>query len=412
MEMVHRYIGLVLIVLIVGMFGGRLARLLRIPDVALFLLIGVLVGPILHVVELSPQSVADQLIITVGATLILFDGGRAIQFNILKKVWFTLSMLSIPGVLITAVVTAAAAYYLLDLPLSLAFLLAAIISSTDPATLIPVFRQVPIDEKVKQTVESESAFNDATGSIVTFTTLGIVTGEAHFAIGSALLEFVKMAVGGLVIGLIFGWLATVLISKRPGGFLREYASIVVITVALGAYLVGDLIGVSGFMATFTAGLMLGNHEQLKWPTDEDRLREVGHFFDGMTLILRMMIFILLGSQVDFSSLADFWWQGLLIVLVLMFIARPLTVFLCAGPDRMAKWSLKELLFMCWVRETGVIPAALVALMAGLELPHYREISSVTFMAILLTIILQAGTTGIVARKLGVALDGSAGSGKH
>lgn len=412
MEMVHRYIGLVLVVLIVGMFGGRLARLLRIPDVALYLLIGVLVGPILHWVELSPQSTADQLIIIVGAALILFDGGRAIQFSVLKKVWLTLSMLAIPGVLITAIVTAAAAYYLLHLPLTLAFLLAAIISSTDPATLIPVFRQVPIDEKVKQTVESESAFNDATGSIVTFTTLGIVTGEAHFSFGSSLLEFAKMAVGGLLIGLVFGWLATVLISKRRWGFFRDTASIVVITVALGAYLVGDLIGVSGFMATFTAGLMLGNHRQLGWPTDDEKLDEVGHFFDGLTLILRMMIFILLGSQVDFAALADFWWQGLLIVFVFMVIARPLTVFLCAGLDRMAKWTWRELLFMCWVRETGVIPAALVAMIAGLHLPHYREISSVTFMAILLTIVLQAGSTGYVARKLGVALDFSEKSGKH
>ncbi|MBL0387754.1 cation:proton antiporter [Tumebacillus sp. ITR2] len=411
MEMVHRYIGLVLIVLVVGMFGGRLARVLRIPDVALYLLIGVLVGPILHWVELSPQSLADQLIIIVGAALILFDGGRAIQFGVLKKVWFTLSMLSIPGVLITAVVTAGAAYYLLDLPLSIAFLLAAIIASTDPATLIPVFRQVPIDEKVKQTVESESAFNDATGSIVTFTALGVVTG-GQFAVGSALWEFVKMAAGGLIIGLVFGWLATVMISRRRGGFLRDYASIVVIVVALGAYLVGDLMGVSGFMATFTAGLMLGNHQKLGWPTDEERLEGVGHFFEGITLILRMMIFILLGSQVDFSSLADFWWQGLLIVFVFMFIARPLTVFLCAGPDRMAKWTLKELLFMCWVRETGVIPAALVALIAGMDIPHYRAIASVTFMAILITIVLQAGTTGIVARKLGVALDFSGDRGKH
>jgi cell volume regulation protein A len=79
---------------------------------------------------------------------------------------------------------------------------------------------------------------------------------------------------------------------------------------------------------------------------------------------------------------------------------------------MAKWTLKELLFMCWVRETGVIPAALVALIAGMDIPHYRAIASVTFMAILITIVVQAGTTGIVARKLGVALDFSADRGKH
>jgi potassium/hydrogen antiporter len=151
------------------------------------------------------------------------------------------------------------------------------------------------------TVESESAFNDATGSIVTFATLGIVTGYATFSLGGTALDFLRMAGGGLLIGLVFGW-----------------------------------------------------------PVKDSRLTEVGHFFDGITLLLRMMIFILLGSQVDFGALADFWWQGLLIVVALMFIGRPLTVFLCAGIDRLAKWKFKELLFMCWVRETGVIPAALVA----------------------------------------------------
>lgn len=402
MEMVHHYLILALIVLGTGMFGGRLARVLRIPDVALFLLIGVLIGPVLGLIELSPQTVADQLIITVGATLILFDGGRAIRLRILKHVWLTITMLAIPGVLITAIVTAAAAMWLLNLPFIYAFLLAAIIASTDPATLIPVFKQVPIDERVKETVESESAFNDATASIITFATLGIVTGHTTFSLGGTALDFVYMAVGGLLVGFVFGWIAALLISDRSSGILRDYASIVVITVALGSYLVGDLLGVSGFMATFTAGLILGNHNTFGWPVKDSRLTEVGHFFDGITLLLRMMIFILLGSQVDFAALADFWWQGLLIVVALMFIGRPLTVFLCAGIDRFAKWKFKELLFMCWVRETGVIPAALVALIAGMNLPYYREIQAVTFMAILITIVVQAGTTGIVAEKLGVA----------
>jgi cell volume regulation protein A len=147
--------------------------------------------------------------------------------------------------------------------------------------------------------------------------------------------------------------------------------------------------------------VLGNHRSFGLPVDDRMLEKIDHFYDGVTLILRMMIFILLGAQVDFAALADFWRQGLLVVFAMMFVARPLTVFLCAGVDRIAKWERNELLFMCWVRETGVIPAALVALIAGLHLPHYREIHAVTFMAIVVTIVLQAGSTGIVAKKLGL-----------
>ena len=204
----------------------------------------------------------------------------------------------------------------------------------------------------------------------------------------------------MLVGVVMGLLAAILLSDRKSGLLRDYAAVLVLTVAIASYLVGDLLGFSGFMATFTAGLILGNHRSFGLPVDDKKLEQVDHFYEGVTLVLRMMIFILLGAQVDFAALFDYWWQGLLVVFVMMFVARPLTVFLCAGVDRMAKWSWKELLFMCWVRETGVIPAALVALIAGLELPHYREIR-VTFMAIVVTIILQAGTTGIVAKKLGL-----------
>jgi len=412
MEVVLQYLALVVIVLLVGMVGGRVAQLLRVPDVAVFLLAGVLIGPVLHLVALSPESVADQFLIVCGATLILFDGGRAISLRILRQVWLTITMLAIPGVLITATVTAWAAYAVLDVPFLVAFLLAAIISSTDPATLIPVFKQVPIEARLKQTVESESAFNDATGSILTFATLGIVAGGESFSLLGSVLDFVLMAAGGLFVGLVIGYLGALLITDRRPGLLREYASVVVIVCALVAYLVGDLLHVSGFMATFAAGVVLGNHRTFGWPIQSERLQEVGHFFEGLTLILRMMIFILLGSQVDFAALAEYWVEGLVIVAVFMLVARPLTVLLCAGVDRIAKWSWRELLFMCWVRETGVIPAALVALIAGLHLTHYREIQAVTFLAILITIVVQAGTTGLVAHKLGVTGHSTVENGQH
>jgi cell volume regulation protein A len=113
METVREYLQLFLILIATGVFGGRVAKWLRVPDVAVFLLLGVLVGPVLGWVALSPQSVSDQLLIVVGASLILFDGGRAIGLGVLKKVWLTILLLSIPGVLITAFVTSWAAAGLL-----------------------------------------------------------------------------------------------------------------------------------------------------------------------------------------------------------------------------------------------------------------------------------------------------------
>jgi potassium/hydrogen antiporter len=115
----------------------------------------------------------------------------------------------------------------------------------------------------------------------------------------------------------------------------------------------------------------------------------------------MLIFILLGTQVDFALMNAYLAAGVAVVAVFMLVARPVTVFLCALPDRRAKWTLNELLFMCWTRETGVIPGALAGLLIGMGAPEAKLIASVTFIAILMTILIQATTTRWLAAKLGL-----------
>src|SRR5204863_8051422 len=107
------------------------------------------------------------------------------------------------------------------------------------------------------------------------------------------------------------------------------------------------------------------------------------------------------AQVAFSLLAQSWIGGAAAVAVRMLLARLATVFLCAGPDRRARWSFAELLFMSWTRETGVIPAALAGLLLGMKAPGAQVIASVTFIAILMTILIQAPTTEWLGRRLGL-----------
>jgi cell volume regulation protein A len=133
--------------------------------------------------------------------------------------------------------------------------------------------------------------------------------------------------------------------------------------------------------------------------EEEELLE--HFILTTAFIMRMFIFILLGSQVDFALMNKYLVSGVIIVTFFMLVARPLTVFLCAAPDRRAKWTLNELLFMCWTRETGVIPAALAGILVGLKAPMADMIASVTFIAVLMTIIIQATTTKWLGDRLGL-----------
>src|SRR6201990_1934650 len=161
------------LILAIGTLAAFVAQKIAVPDVAVFLLAGIALGPhALGLIDIKASSALSQIIVLFGASYILFDGGAALRFEILKRVWITIVVIATIGVVITAVITGLAAHVILGIPLIIAFLLAATVASTDPATLVPIFRQVKIRDRVAQTVMSESAFNDAIGAIITFGILG------------------------------------------------------------------------------------------------------------------------------------------------------------------------------------------------------------------------------------------------
>src|SRR5262245_45755304 len=148
-----------------------------------------LIGPeALGLIDIRADSALNQFILLFGASYILFDGGASLRFNILKGVWITILVISTIGVVITAAITGIAAYYVLGVPLIVALLLGATLASTDPATLVPIFRQVKIRDRVAQTVMSESAFNDAMGAIITFGVLAVAMGKGEFSPAASVLD--------------------------------------------------------------------------------------------------------------------------------------------------------------------------------------------------------------------------------
>jgi len=388
------------IILGVGTLTGFAARLLKIPDVAMFLLAGMVLGTSgLGIVDIKVDSTLNQLLLIFGSCYILFDGGASIRLNVLKSVWPTLLSISTIGVVVSAMMTGVAAHYLLGLPVIFALLLGAVIASTDPATLVPVFRQVKVRAKVAQTVMSESAFNDAMGAILTFAVLGIAVSGGEFSISQNLLSLLQQSLLGILGGAVIGYLAAMLIAHDKYNFLAEYAPLVTIMAVAAAYLSIDNLHASGFMSVFTFGIMLGNKELLGFKMSHAEESKLEDFVLTTSLIMRIFIFVLLGSQVNFALLQQYFWGALGVVIAFMLIVRPAVVFLCALPNRSAKWTRQELLFMCWTRETGVIPGALAGMLVGMKVPYSDVIASVTFMAILFTILVQATTTKWLAQKL-------------
>src|SRR6202023_1892362 len=150
------------LILAVGAGAGLVAQRAKIPDVALFLVVGMLIGPAaLGLIDIKADSALNQILLLFGASYILFDGGASLRFDVLKQVWITIVLIATVGVVISALITGVAAYFVLGVPWIVALLLGATLASTDPATLVPIFRQIRIRDRVAQTVMSESGFKHA-----------------------------------------------------------------------------------------------------------------------------------------------------------------------------------------------------------------------------------------------------------
>lgn len=392
----------VAIIILAGLLGGVLAQKIKVPDIVLFLLIGIGLGPAMAgLLEVPATSTMNQLILTMGACYLLFEGGATLRFAVLREIWITLLVMSTIGVLVTAVITAGFAAWI-GIPVMTALVLGVVTCSTDPATLVPIFKQVPIKERVAQTVMSESACNDAMGAIATFAVVAYVTsGGTALNVGHMLQDLVWEAGGGILMGGLIGYGAAVLMAHTAMGIFRNDMPFLVVLAVIIAYLVADKCSASGFMAVFTCGVIIGNKEAFGLAMHHHEHEYLEDYMGNTSLLMRMFIFILLGSQVNFQLLEHYLWQGVALLAVFVLVARPLTVLLCAGSDRRAKWSWQELLFMSWTRETGVIPAALVGILAGMNVPGIDVVGAITFIFILGTILIQGPSTAWLARRLGL-----------
>ncbi len=394
------------LILFVGVVASKLSEIIKIPDIVIYLFAGVLVGPaMLNLVDVDTNSSANQFILTFGAAFILYDGGREIKLKILNSVKWTVALLASVGVFISAISIGFIAMKVFHIDFIYALLIGSVIASTDPAALVPVFSKIKIVDRVKQTVISESAFNDAVGAILVLTIITIIQ-SGTFSLEENAITLFKMIVFGVISGGIVGFIFSLSVSDGKFGLFTEFAPIISILAVMTSYSLAESFGGSGYMSTFITGLICGNKKVLHlWvPTVDFEVQK--NVRETVTAIMKIAIFILLGMHVDFNSLLMYWKESMLIVLALVFVVRPIAVLVCTLPDRKVKWHKNEILFMMWVRETGVIPAALSGLIVSLKLPHANMVSSVVFMTILFTLLFQATTASIVASKLGLILPNS------
>lgn len=390
---------LVGLVIVAGLIFGKISEIIKMPDVVLYILAGIILGPsLLNWINIDKYPVENQLILSFGAAYILYDGGREIDFKILNKVKMSVSLLATAGVLISTVIVGYVAAKVFNIPVYYGLLMGSVIASTDPSVLVPLFKSMNISNKLKQTIISESAFNDAAGAVITFSLIGIILG-GEFSLAQSIMDLVKSIAGGVLIGVVAGYLSHLFVDEKKFGILRDHPAELMIATVAGAYLISDRFGFSGFMAVFVVGMFCGNKKVFDFWIPEHSFQTHLRFKEVFTVLLRMMIFVILGTQLVFENLFSNLTPALIVVAVLIFIARPVSVIFSMIADRKAQWKWQEVVYMMWVRETGVIPAALSGMILTMGVDHADIISSVTFATILITLTLQASTSKLLAKVL-------------
>ncbi len=389
------------VMLVAGLVCQLVADTIRAPRMLVLIAGGTLLGPsVTDVIDVPLDSTGSELLLTLGVSFILFHGGLQLSAAILSRVAVGLSLLAVPGVLLTALVAGSLAALAFGVPFSTGLLIGAVLAPTDPAILIPLFDRIGIRQKIEQTAIAESALNDATGAVLALVLAGVVsTGDTSIA--DPVAEFLKDLGISTVLGIAFGILLSLVVSDRRSGVWKESAAIAVVAVVAVGYFSTDSAGGSGYLGAFLAGLIVGNMDRFGLGMHTDHERDMRSLVETITEVVVILVFITLGANLPWSDIRDNLAPALVVVVGLILLARPLTVLVCLGADRRGRWTRDEIVFLGWTRETGVVAAALAGLMVARGVPDSELIVTTVAVAIVVTLALQTTTKVWLGRRLGL-----------
>ena len=392
-------IGTLALILVVGLVARLLADALRVPEMLLLVGAGALLGPsALGWLDVPLASEGADVLFTLGVSFILFHGGLGTSLRVLRRIAVGLGLLAVPGMLITAAVTGAVATVVFDLPLLHGLLIGAVLAPTDPAILIPLFDRLGLRKKLSQTIVAESALNDTTGAVLVLALAsGILGGDT--SLSTPVFEFVIDLAISTGLGVVFGIVLSLAVSSGRAGIWRESSAIAVVAVVAGGFVSIDFAGGSGYLGAFLAGLIVRNMDLLKLEMHGHHEAEARTLVAALADVVVILVFVVVGANIPFSTLWDELLPVLAVVATLLFVARPLTIMACLLPDRHGRWTRRELLFMGWARETGVVPAALAGILVGMGVPDADLVTITVAAALVVTLLVQTTTKPWLARRL-------------
>jgi cell volume regulation protein A len=379
------------LLVLAGILSSLVAMRFGAPLLLVFLAVGMLAG------EAGPGGIrfddvgTTYVVGSIALALILFDGGLRTRFATFRSVLAPSAVLATVGVLLTAALTAPVAKYLLGMNWAEALLVGAVVASTDAAAVFFLIHAggLRLRTRVAATLEAESGSNDPFAVLLTIMLVEyLIVGHGDWS--HVIEELVQQAVLGALFGILGGRAMAYVLNKldlAQGLHAPFVAAAVVVIFGLASVVHG-----SGFLAVYLAGLVVGNRPVRAHNT-------VIVFFDAVTWLAQIVMFVLLGLLVSPPRLLETLLPALAIAAALMLFARPVTVFLCLWPFRFP-W--RETAFISWVGLRGAVGIFLASIPLLVGVPGAYRYFDIAFVVVLTSLLIQGWTIAPAARSLGVS----------
>ncbi|MEC3884666.1 sodium:proton antiporter [Halobacillus sp. HZG1] len=393
----------ILLLLAISVTVIAIAKLLKEPDSIALVLVGLVLGltqlPFIEEAEsyITQSEVFQATVISLFLPILLGDATLKLPFHHLFSQKKTVMGLAFLGTFISSLTIGAASYFLLDLPLAVAFTFAALMSATDPISVLSIFKSLGVKQKMSTVMEGESLFNDGIAVVLfKIASIYLLTYiEMGWAgLGSGVFMFLKFAVGGAVIGLILGYVFSQVIRV-----FDDYPLEVAFSALLffGSYFIAEHFHTSGVIAVVVGGFVFGDYGA-KIGMSEETKTNLNTFWDSITLLANALIFLMVGLEIRNIDLAGNW--GYIVgAIAIVLVGRTIAVYI--GTGWIKELSSKERILINWGGLRGSLSIAL-ALSLPMDFDGREQVLLLTFSVVLFSLIVQGLTLKPVIKKLGLA----------
>lgn len=399
----------------VSIIADKIGYKFGVPALLLFLVVGMLfgsngIGALFDVEGIEIHTENAQAISTVALCIILFSGGMDTKLSDVKSVLAPGITLATIGVLITCLLTGFTIYYIFgwlnavtSISIWMALLIAATMSSTDSASVFSIMRtrHIGLKHDLRPLLELESGANDPMAYVLTTTLIGIVL-ATQGAIGAqsnvTALPIVRDVIVQLVMGTVLGFAlgkGLVLLMRKVLLANEALYPIMVLAACIFIFAITYYLQGNTYLAVYVGGLIIGNSKFT-------RKRQTKAFFDGLTWLSQLMMFLMLGLMVHPAELFQLrvWLPCLIISIVMIVIARPIAVFSCMLPFK--RYRTRDRLMLSWVGLKGAVPIIFAIMCKASGVPAADVIFNVVFLCTLVSLLAQGTTLTLVAQKLNLA----------